>query len=770
MNYLIKNLMPCVPPPSIINSGTKIIGLTWKGVKCIDSYCFLPIPLDQFSKTFNLVEVKGYFPHFFNCIEHQNYIGSIPDQKYFGVKYFSRERREKFERWYAEVKDVEFNFKDSFFSYCEADVDVLAKGCFKFRDIIMSIADIDPFANNYTIASLCHSIYRKKYMPLNSIGVIAEYGYNPHEKSSRKAMQWLAWLESDRKIEIKYHARSLYGEMKVGPYKLDGFIDNEHAYEFHGCLFHGCPKCYSGETVNHFTKEKMNVVHARHLNRINYLKKYIKIEEMWECEWDSLCKSKLAEYLASNEILSPLEPRSALYGGRTEAFVLHYLCKDNERIMHYDIRSLYAWVEKYCRMPVGHCRIITSNFENIENYFGIIKCRILPPKKLLYPVLPCRSNNKLVFALCSKCSELRNTNKCTHSDLERSFVGTWCSPEVMEAINQNYRLIRVYEVWHWEKSVIYDKASGEDGLFSNYINAFLKLKQESSGWPSWVESEEDRDRYIHEFQKHEGISLDRENISFNSGMRHVSKLCLTSHWGRFGMQTNKSKIRILTETSEWYNIINNDNYVVHGVLASTPDIIQVSVSDNVSLHVGSFHNSVPLAAFVTTFARLKLLESLVKVGRRALYTDTDSIIFVVDDNFFRSPYMIKTGDFLGDWADEILTSYGENVYIKEFVSAGPKNYTKRFSNGVCVSVVKGFALTSTAACNLNFDSIKRIVMDFLNEKKGDSLFVEQSSIKRSKETWEMKSIICNKEYNMVYDKRVINYENFTTDAFGTMFD
>jgi hypothetical protein len=728
----------------------------------------LPIPLDSFSKTFNLKENKGFFAHFFNSIEHQNYIGRLPDKDFFGVKYFSRERREKFEKWYDEAKNVEFNFKDSFFSYCESDVELLAKGCFKFRDIIMNIANVDPFANNYTIASLCHTIYRKQYMPVNSIGVIPEYGYNPHEKSSRKAMQWLAWLESDRNIVIKYHARSEYGEMKVGPYKLDGFIDKTCAFEFHGCLFHGCPKCYTSETLNPFTREKMSEVHTRHKRRMEYLSKYIKIEEMWECEWDLLCKTKLREYTA--EIQTPLEPRSALFGGRTEAFVLHYQCKSDEKIMHYDIRSLYAWVEKYCRMPLGHCRIITANFDKIENYFGIIKCRILPPKQLLFPVLPCRSNNKLVFALCSKCSELRNKNICVHSDSERSFVGTWCSPEIMEAINQNYSILKIFEVWHWEKSVVYNKTTGDTGLFSNYINAFLKLKQESSGWPSWVHTDADRERYIHEFKENEGIELDKNKIAFNSGMRQVAKLCLTSHWGRFGMQTNKSKIKILTETSEWYKIINNDNYIVHGVLASTPDIIQVSVSENTSLHVGSYHNSVALAAFVTTYARVKLLKSLLQVGRRVLYTDTDSIIFVVDDKFLQSSEMLKTGDFLGDWADEIVGAYGENVYITEFVSAGPKNYTKSFSNGQCVSVVKGFALTSTAASNLNFDAIKDVVMNFLHDKSGEQLTVEQSSIKRNKDTWEMKSIVCNKEYNMVYDKRVINYTNFHTVPYGTKYD
>jgi len=42
-------------------------------------------------------------------------------------------------------------------------------------------------------------------------------------------------------------------------------------------------------------------------------------------------------------------------------------------------------------------------------------------------------------------------------------------------------------------------ATGEGGLFVEYINTFLKLKAEPSGYPSWVRPPSDKDRYIKEF-------------------------------------------------------------------------------------------------------------------------------------------------------------------------------------------------------------------------------------------------------------------------------
>lgn len=101
-------------------------------------------------------------------------------------------------------------------------------------------------------------------------------------------------------------------------------------------------------------------------------------------------------------------------------------------------------MNKYCLYPVGHPEVITEGFKDIKDYFGFVKCKILPPKKLHLPVLPYRSNGKLMFPLCRICTETLQQTPCTHSDEERSLTGTWVTEEVKLALSEGYRLVKVY--------------------------------------------------------------------------------------------------------------------------------------------------------------------------------------------------------------------------------------------------------------------------------------------------------------------------------------
>jgi hypothetical protein len=47
--------------------------------------------------------------------------------------------------------------------------------------------------------------------------------------------------------------------------------------------------------------------------------------------------------------------------------------------------------------------------------------------------------------------------------------------ELQKALELGYRLDQIYEVWHFPKS--------SHNLFASYINTFLKIKQEASGFP-----------------------------------------------------------------------------------------------------------------------------------------------------------------------------------------------------------------------------------------------------------------------------------------------
>jgi hypothetical protein len=108
--------------------------------------------------------------------ENDNYIGCIPEKKYFAPELFNESKKKEFEKWYDENKNIVYDFKKELYEYCVSDVKLLKEGCIKFRNIIKKTTTIDPFETNITIASLCHHIYRTKLMKPDTIGLIPEKG------------------------------------------------------------------------------------------------------------------------------------------------------------------------------------------------------------------------------------------------------------------------------------------------------------------------------------------------------------------------------------------------------------------------------------------------------------------------------------------------------------------------------------------------------------------------------------------------------------------
>ena len=98
-------------------------------------------------------------------------------------------------------------------------------------------------------------------------------------------------------------------------------------------------------------------------------------------------------------------------------------------------------------------------------------------------------------------------------------------------------MLDIAEVYHYDEWCEYDGSDPETGLFTKYINALLKIKQEASGWPDWVTvlgddaaTEANKDKYITEYEKTEGVTLDPSKVERNEALRSLAKLCLNSFW------------------------------------------------------------------------------------------------------------------------------------------------------------------------------------------------------------------------------------------------
>ena len=75
--------------------------------------------------------------------------------------------------------------------------------------------------------------------------------------------------------------------------------------------------------------------HEDTLEKIYYLEEQgFHVIEMWECELKKEMEhdEDMKRYFEEHELVDPLQPRDAFYGGRTNAAKLLHVCKEDEEI------------------------------------------------------------------------------------------------------------------------------------------------------------------------------------------------------------------------------------------------------------------------------------------------------------------------------------------------------------------------------------------------------------------------------------------------------
>ena len=739
-HFVLKWLIDQGIKPYCIYNGAKIMFMEIPklSIRFIDSLNFLQMPLKSFPKTFGMSELKkGYFPHYFNKECNKDYVGTIPSKKHYGYNQMKPDERTKFLKWYEERvrENYVFDFKKEILEYCRSDVDILRRGIMKLREDFIELENIDPL-HYITIASVCMTIYHSNYMPNKTIAIVPEY--TKTDNFSKMSIMWLNYVLTTKGLNIQHALNG--GEKKLTiddkTYKVDGFCEETNTvYEFYGCFWHGCPKCYRPNIINTKNQKDMGTLNDLTIEKRETIKSagYNHVST-YECQ---LNKNKEFQKFAKDfdqEIVEPLNPRDSFYGGRTNATKLLYKFKENECGRYVDFCSLYPTVQYYQKYPIGH----PTKIHNPEKYcktswYGLIKCKVVPPRKLYHPVLPQRikvdSYEKLVFTLCKTCAETRNQNKCKHTDTQRSFIGTWTTDEVSKALEKGYKILRIYKVWHFAKST--------DTLFKGYIRRFMKIKLESSSYNFKTKEEENSFKA----RIKDSLDIDVEKFEFNAGLRSIAKLCLNSLWGKFGQRSNMSQTKYVTDVSEFYEILLDDKLGNKNFQFINDDMVQMTYNFKDQFVDNSNNTNIYIACFTTSHARLMLYDKLDYLNEKVLYFDTDSIIYA-DDNTKN----IETGDMLGDMTNEI-----SGKGISSFVSTGPKSYSFKYGDDEQKSAIKGFTLNHENNNLLNHDSLNKIVKRQIRE----ITIVNENKITRKNR--EIVNKYCEKIFKFGYDKRVIKH-------------
>ena len=98
------------------------------------------------------------------------------------------------------------------------------------------------------------------------------------------AVQWLTWESAKSGCTIRHQVNCR--EKRIGKRRVDGWCaETRTAYQFHGCFWHGCPKCYDQNETNSVNGKTMAVLLEDTKKNTAYLRRHVHVVEMWECEW-----------------------------------------------------------------------------------------------------------------------------------------------------------------------------------------------------------------------------------------------------------------------------------------------------------------------------------------------------------------------------------------------------------------------------------------------------------------------------------------------------
>ena len=257
--------------------------------------------------------------------------------------------------------------------------------------------------------------------------------------------------------------------------------------------------------------------------------------------------------------------RKGYFGGGTDYYNAHAT-----NLKYYDVNSLYPFA--MCKpMPfqlIKHYKDMIGI--ELNNFFGFCLAEIICPSNMERPVLPVKLNGKTIYPT-------------------GIWKGVYFSEELkaVEKLGYKIRLIEGYEF-------------SKIDLFSNFVNEFYKIKQNSIG-----------------------------------SKRFIAKLHLNTLYGYFGRKldlletmTVKNKdlnhylgsmtIKNIHEINEEYSTIIVSNNTNLELISELDNLIITDIESNENRNIKA---NVAIAAAVTSYARIHMIDYKLLPG--TVYTDTD---------------------------------------------------------------------------------------------------------------------------------------------------
>ena len=178
------------------------------------------------------------------------------------------------------------------------------------------------------------------------------------------------------------------------------------------------------------------------------------------------------------------------------------------------------------------------------------------------------------------------------------------------------------------------------------------MKTQASGYTSNVTTCEQKNEYIRQYEKNEGVHLDPNKIEHNPGLRSIGKLALNSFYGKFGQRTDMKKVQFINQYEKLYGILMDVKKVIKNFHVLNSNMILMECKQSEEFEEPSNKTNVIISALCSAYAHINLWKMMNRLGNCVLYHDTNSIIYT----YMSQEWIPATGEYLGDLRDELSCS------------------------------------------------------------------------------------------------------------------
>ena len=658
-------------PSSHIIRGTNFISLSLGGLRSqktqfLDSMLHLPGSLSGLADGFfgkspdkELRESlsKGYFPHSFNTLENQDYVGEIPDLSFFNLensKLGGGARKYeyvlKIKEWHQKQKGKPWNFKEELVKYCDLDVIILAA-----------------LLQTYMAISI-----PKGAIPLN-------FTTSPsfvHEIILLKATKDISFPELSKKSIAKELKETVSKEDLVKRVE-DEKISRHQEYEK---LMKGYLKSYWAvlkPPEYHFVRKALRGGRTEIRDRLMRLSK----EE--EEQGIKIIYQDVTSLYPAMQLTKEFPCGVPTIHYYDASFKPCIYCSSRKDADGEYITECDCLVKGYGgkSLDLVDCTNTQPSFEEImdQDFFGYICVTLIPPKNLYHPVIQIKkTRNK-----STKCE-----NNLVDEDHEKIYLDT---PTFKHALARGYILKRVHRFDKYRKGKGHWVEAGMEFFVDKERNSGPKPSSSEIGvyceeyekeFPNNPKPDCEKTAYIalynylvpslgDKLKK----SMESEDWSKQAAQRQVYKIFNNCGWGKhaqrpvmpqsrtFDSETQCKEISILFEN------VSKGLYNLKGCIVFNQGKSVMYTWENTEKCNVNLHNSyLPAGAMVPAYGRLTLLSGLEIVGKNLAMCDTDSTIYKSSVDPLKN---IPFSSLLGRFKEEDISEDG----IVEFVGFGPKCYS-----------------------------------------------------------------------------------------------